>query len=515
MATRTNTIESVTLEIPQGRLVGLGERDVRAFRGIPFAKPPVGRLRWRMPEPAEPWAGVRDATRFGPVCPQAPTPFDSLFGGSLSVQSEDCLYLNVWAPGPERTPHPVIVFIHGGAFVIGAGSQSIYSGAHLARRGVVVVTINYRLGVFGLLDLPDATAGRACGTGAEALADQLLALDWIKRNISAFGGDPGNVTVMGESAGGMSITALLASPLARGLFHRAIIQSGTAHVGLVRERSERLARAVLAALSLGPEDVRRLADIPAAQLVKAQIGVIAAAHGGKGVQRLGRLPFQPALGGPILPVRPIAAIREGAARGIPLLCGTTREEWKLFTAVDPRLRLMSANQFEARLARSAADAALMLAKVYSAGSPFDRFNAYMTDRIFGVPTARLGEAQSRFAPVYAYRFDWRSRLLGGIFGACHALDLGFVFGTYAAGPAAAFFGTGAAADSLACAMMDCWVAFARTGDPSTHASGPWPGYDGDKRATMIFGDGPPRVANAPDGERIDAWNAVPESRLEP
>lgn len=513
MNRRSDSIETVELETPLGRLVGVRRADVSEFRGIPFAKPPVGVLRWRMPEAAEPRAGLRDATRFAPVCPQAPTPFDSLVGGSLKAQSEDCLHLNVWTPGWEGRRRPVMVWIHGGAFVIGAGSQSIYNGARLASRGVVVVTVNYRLGVFGFLDLCGIGAGQPCGTGIEGFADQLLALDWIGRNISAFGGDPDNVTVFGESAGAMSIAALLASPLAKGLFHRAILQSGSGHVGHIGERSQRLARAVLDAL---PIDSRgQPVELSSTELLRAQIAILASAHAGKDMRRLGRLPFQPAIGGPLLPLRPIEALRQAAARGIALLCGTTRDEWKLFTALDPRRRLTSAARFEALLTRTAAATATVLREVYSTGSPYERFNAFMTDRMFAVPTARMLNAQSRFAPVYAYRFDWRCRLLGGVFGSCHALELGFVFGTYAPGPASAFFGKGPAADALADSMMDCWTAFACSGDPSTKSVGEWPCYDPDRRATMIFGDGAPHLADAPDRARIDAWDAVPDFKLEP
>ncbi len=229
--------ESVCLEAPDGRLAGERSGDIFVFKGIPYAKPPVGSLRWRMPEAPEPWAGVHDATRFGPICPQAPTQIELLMGGTLGAQSEDCLYLNVWTPGCGDAKRPVMVWLHGGAFVIGAGSQGIYNGAHLAARDCVIVTINYRLGAFGFLNLSDATGGQLPGTGSEGIADQIFALHWVRRNIACFGGDPENITVFGESAGGMSVATLLSSPAANGLFHKAIVQSGAAHVGYDRERS--------------------------------------------------------------------------------------------------------------------------------------------------------------------------------------------------------------------------------------------------------------------------------------
>jgi para-nitrobenzyl esterase len=513
MDRRTDEAETVTIETADGRLAGERKEGVLSFTGIPFAKPPVGPLRWRMPEPAASWAGVRDATQFGTVSPQAPTQLESLMGTTIGEQSEDCLFLNVWTPGCDGVKRPVMVWIHGGAFVIGAGSQGIYNGRQLAKRDVVIVTINYRLGAFGFLDLSDATEGRLPGTGAEGLADQILALDWVKRNIAVFGGDPGNVTVFGESAGGMSIGALLASP--RGLFHKAIPQSGAAHIGYDRERAARVAHALLQGLGLAPGDAARAVDAPYGAILKAQIALLANSRDGKDPHKLGALPFQPTIDGTILPSRPIDAVREGSARGIALLTGTTREEWRLFTAADPRLRLMSTGKFADRATRLAKDAAPAILDAYGEGSPFERFNAMMTDKNFTVPAARLAEAQAAFAPAFVYRFDWRSPLLGGIMGSCHALELGFVFGTYDTKLARSFFGKGPAADALSSAMMDSWTAFARSGDPSTSATGAWPGYEPDTRRVAIFGDGAPHLAGAPNETRRRAWDQIPERKLGP
>ncbi len=511
--TDAGTNETFALDTPSGRLVGTRQRGVLAFRGIPYARAPVGPLRWRMPEPLDAWAGARDATRPGPVCPQAPAPFDSFLGGALSTQSEDCLYLNVFAPSPDGAKRPVMVWIHGGAFVIGAGSQAIYDGSRLAARDAVVVTINYRLGVFGFLALAGATGGAANGTATEGLADQIMALDWVRRNIAAFGGDPGNVTIFGESAGAMSVAALLAVPAADGLYHKAILQSGAAHIGYDREQAGRVAQAVLNALPLSPQDAHLLADMPAALLLKAQTAVLASAHDGKDVQKLGRLPFQPAIDGQLLMERPIDALRRGTASSIPIIAGTARDEWKLFSAADPRMRLMSLGGFEARLAHVGGESTPALLQAYAAGSAFDRYNAFMGDRTFAVPTERLLEARAGAASSFAYRFDWRSRLLGGIFGSCHALELGFVFGTHGDGVASAFFGKGELAQQLAHDMMESWTAFARTGDPTTTATGSWPHYTTDQRPTMIFGDGSPHAVMAPERARMDAWRNVPDRKI--
>src|SRR4051794_11180242 len=251
-------IESAIIDAPCGRVAGVRISDIFAFKGIPYAKPPVGELRWRWPESLSPWAGVGDATHFGPICPQAPTQIEALLGGSLGEQSEDCLYLNIWTPSCDDARRPVMVWIHGGAFVIGAGSQGLYNGRHLAAHDCVIVTINYRLGAFGFLNLRDATNGALPATGAEGIADQVLALHWVKRNIAAFGGDAGNITIFGESAGGMSVSTLLTLPAARGLFHKAIAQSGAAHIGYTRERSALMARAFLDEPGVSPGDAATL-----------------------------------------------------------------------------------------------------------------------------------------------------------------------------------------------------------------------------------------------------------------
>ncbi len=516
MDRETDTIETITTETALGRLAGMRKGAIASFKGIPFAKPPVGVLRWRWPASVDPWSGVRDATRFAPTCPQAPTQIEALMGMAMGEPSEDCLYLNVWTPACDDARRPVLVWIHGGAFVFGAGSHGVYNGRALAARELVVVTINYRLGAFGFLALGPQSQGRAPGSGAEGLADQIAALDWVKRNIAAFGGDPGNVTVFGESAGAMSVATLLASPPARGLFHKAIAQSGAAHVGHDGEHAARVAHAFLEEMGLAPGEAHKALDAPYSALIAAQISLLAKTNAGKDSRRLGALPFQPAIDGALIAARPIQSLRDGAAKGIALLTGTTREEWKLFTAADPRLRLMSAKNFAGRVGRLAGDAAPAMLAVYEdEGSPFERFNALMTDKAFAVPAARLLEAQQPVAPVFAYRFDWRSNFLGGLMGACHALDIGFTFGTHNRRLAGAFFGTGAPAETLACDMMDAWAQFARSGDPSTPASGVWPRYETQARPTMIFGDGAPHLSHAPNEARLRAWDGVPEHILGP
>jgi para-nitrobenzyl esterase len=496
---------TANVEIAQGWLQGFAKDGVLRFNGIPYAAAPVGPLRWRMPEPPRAWAGVREASRFGGIAPQIKSAAEALIGGTPGEQSEDCLYLNIWTPSLEGTKRPVMVWIHGGAFATGAGSLGTYNGKYLAARGdVVVVTINYRLGAFGFLNLRDASDGKLPGTGAEGLADQIAALRWVKANIDGFGGDPDNVTVFGESAGGMSIGALLAAPAARGLFHKAIAQSGAAHIGRDRDRSAKIARLLLDKLS------GEVANAPMEAILAAQGALLDEPRDTSG------LPFGPTIDGDILPERAIAGVRAGSAKGIAVLTGTTADEWKLFTAARAKLRLMDTAKLRRYTAALVGEAqADGLLKAYGEGSAFDRWNAVMTDHSFAVPAARLLEAQAAYAPVYAYRFDWRSPLLGGVLGSCHALELGFVFGTFNEKRAGLFFGTGARAQALSEAMMEAWIAFARSGDPSCAQTGPWPRYDAATRQTMILGDGDPHPASAPHDGRRAAWDAIAEDRIGP
>ena len=499
---------AIIVETAQGRLEGHSRDGVLRFNGIPYARPPVGPLRWRAPEAPEPWPGIRDAALFGQIAPQLRSAAEALIGGTPGEHSEDCLYLNVWTPGTDGK-RPVMVWIHGGAFVTGAGSVGSYNGKFLAARGdVVVVTINYRLGALGFLNLRDATDGKHPATGTEGLSDQVAALTWVKENIARLGGDPDNVTVFGESAGAMSIGALLAMPSARGLFHKAILQSGAAHIGKRRESSAKFAKLLLDKLAI--HDAGQLAAVPLEAIVKAQSEILDERRNGGG------LPFAPTIDGDLLSARAIENVRAGSARGVAMLSGTTMEEWKLFTAARPKLRLMNAaklGQLTENLVGKEHAGALL--DIYREGSNFERWNAVMTDRSFTVPSARLLEAQSAHAAVFSYRFDWRSPLLGGVLGSCHALEIGFVFGTYNVKRAGLFFGSGPKADALSAAMMQSWIAFAHNGNPSAALTGPWPCYDAERRATMMFGDGDPHVTNAPDEARRAAWDTVREERIGP
>jgi len=494
------------VEIASGRLEGGRADGVDRFLGIPYALPPIGARRFRAPEPAAPWSGVRAATEFSGAAPQNALDVGVLPGMEVGRQDEDCLYLNVYTPAADAGRRPVMVWIHGGAFVLGAGSQLLYDGAALARRGdVVLVTINYRLGVLGFLDLEVRFGSGFAGADNLGLRDQIAALEWVRANIAAFGGDPENVTIFGESAGGMSVGALLGSPAASGLFHRAIPQSGAAHNAHDRGASARVADLFLGAF--GSEDPRALRDASVERILKAQLQCTL--HLGE----LGLLlAFQPVAGAGVLPGPPFAAVRAGNAAGVPVMVGTTRDEWRLFEFLDPRQREMSDEGFLKRAAeRVGRGAAASLCDAYRKdapdAAPADHFAAFETDRVFRVPAVRLADAQAQHAPVYGYEFAWPSPAKRGALGACHAIELPFVFGTLDAPGMAAFSGSGPEAERLSGLIMDAWAAFARRGDPSCTALPRWQRHDPATRPTMIL-DRESRLELAPRDRTLRAWEGL-------
>ncbi len=498
---------AVIVETLQGKVAGERLDTHDRFRGIPYAAPPVGALRFRAPQPAAKWAGVRDATRFGASAPQNPS---FLPGMEAGAQDEDCLYLNVYTPRADGARRPVLFWIHGGGFTGGSGGQALYDGGRLAARGdVVVVTINYRLGALGYTHLPgfDANLGQR---------DQIAALHWVRENITAFGGDPAQVTIFGESAGGMAVSTLLGMPGARGLFRGAIAQSGAAHHVHSRESAERVAKAVLDGLGLGATETHKLAEVPVSALLGVQAQVLADQG-----RSLGMLAFAPAIDADTLPRHPLEAVREGAARDVALLVGANRDESKLFrmgmaasaeldeTGLLKRLRA-SLRAFGADEAH-----AEKLVSVYrdaragrASTEPFELLDALDSDRTFRIPAIRLSEAHAATqGRSYQYFFTWCSPARRGTLGACHALELPFVFGTLDAPTMDRFAGKGPEAEALAARMMDAWIAFARTGAPG-HAELPdWPAYDSTRRATLVF-DRDCALAHAPlDAERA-AWDGV-------
>jgi len=500
------------VETRYGRIQGHDGDGLQVFQGIPFAAPPVGVRRFAPPAPPEPWAGVRDCTRYGGSAPQPPILLP-LPGMDVGPQSEDCLYLNVWTPACDDARRPVLVWIHGGAFVIGSGSQTIYDGSHLARRGdVVVVTVNYRLGALGFLHTaelcPDLGGVANCG-----LRDQVAALEWVGEHIERFGGDPAQVTIFGESAGGMSVGSLLGAPSARGLFARAIPQSGAAHNLHTAETATAAAAHLLETLGTTPAGAARvLREIPSEKLRDAQ----AQASLSLGT-RLGLLPFQPVVDGDFLPKPPLEAVREGLSAEVGLMIGTTRDEWKLFGFLDPSLQGLDREGLVARLSGHTPDPAALVEayrKAHEAeGLPAEARDLYFaleTDRVFRIPAHRLAEAQhAHGAPVYFYRYDWEAGFGGGMLGACHAVELPFVFGATGGEGADFFAAVGPEAERMAELTMDTWLAFARSGDPSHPGlpDGRFERWDPERRATLLFAR-ELRHVDDPAGAQREAWRGI-------
>src|SRR5262245_22038149 len=499
----------------QGRIEGEEVGGLAIFRGIPYAAPPVGARRWLAPQPAEPWSGVRKATAFGGTAPQNSVVLDVLPAFVIKEpQTEDCLYLNVWTPRADGARRPVLVWIHGGAFTIGSGAQTLYDGAALAKRGdVVVVTINYRLGALGFLRLAELTNGAIPSTGNEGILDQVAALAWVRENIAAFGGDPDNVTIFGESAGGMSVGTLLGLPGARGLFHKAIPQSGACSTAVARPRAVRIAEIYAQKLGVG-RSADALRSATPEQVLQAQ-AALAPAPGTVVDPEIGGMPLAPVADGEVQPRLAIESLAAGSASGVAVMIGSTRDEWKLFLPADPANFTMTDDTVLRRCEQRMGPSARGLIEAYRKArsergepvTPTELWSAIETDRIFRMPGLRAAEAQTAHDPrVYSYLFTWCSPMMGGMLGACHALELGFTFGTYKRPGMGDFSGSGPAADALSERMMDAWLAFAKTGDPG------WARYTAADRTTALFGERC-EIAGAPFEEERRAWDAVPPAAI--
>ena len=494
------------VEVQGGRVRGVHRHDHWSFSGIPYASSPAGPARWRPPAPPEPWTGIRSADRFGPVAPQAPSLIDVSLGGRPEEQSEDCLRLNIWTPGLDGGRRPVMVWIHGGSFVGGSGSGGLYRGGTLARDGdVVVVTLNYRLGMLGFLAHPALASDSGSwldgeewtGFGNWGLADQVAALRWVREHITDFGGDPDNVTLFGESAGGMSVSALLAVPAARGLFHRAIVESGGPYA-YGPDQAASVAEQLAAQLGV-PMTRAGLEQVPADALVEA---VVSFDQRGGHRDDSGLL-MMPVVDGGLLSVDPTSAVAAGSVADVPLLIGTNRDEMSFFTFGNPALNALDLDGLRRWMRRLTPDPGAtnsVITAVTEARmargepvTPRDLWVAIATEFVFRIPSVRLADAhRSAASPgvgTYVYLFTWSSPLLDGYLGSCHALEIPFVFGTVQNPAIQGFSGGGPEALTLSSSIRQAWAAFARTGIPGTYSAwdpelrptavlGPWPGRPG-------------------------------------
>jgi para-nitrobenzyl esterase len=506
---------STRVQTRNGRLEGEQRDSHIAYRGIPYAKPPIGALRFRAPQPAENWSGVRNAHRFAPSAPQggSETPYMEAQG----EQSEDCLYLNVYTPSSEGKK-PVLFWIHGGGFVLGSAASELYDGGPLAERGdAVVVTINYRLGALGYLYL-GAHGGDSIGASSNlGQLDQIAALEWVRDNIEAFGGDPENVTIFGESAGSMAVCTLLVMPAARGLFQKAIAQSGASLEVMQREAAAAITGRLLDVLEIPTNDLERIRDVDVRRLVATQIVPEVRASGGTG--------YAPVIDPATLPMHPRDAISSGASAEVPLVIGTNRDEMNLFRMASlreldkPMEPARTMEVIQKGLPRRA-DQISTLIETYR-GSRAERglphgnralIGAIQSDQRFRIPSIRFAEAYRAKQPrTFMYLFTYESPSMRGALRACHALELPFVFGTLSAPYQDRFAGTGPAVTTLSETMMDCWLSFARSGNPNNLNAGDWVPYDPERRATMVF-DTKTSLEDAPYEEERAAWDRLGDLR---
>nr|MDA8341720.1 carboxylesterase family protein [Actinomycetota bacterium] len=455
------------VELDSGRVGGVIRNGVLTFSGIPYAGSVSGSRRWRVAGPATPWGGILMADRFGPLAPQAPPVAGMSIPGEPEERDEDCLTVNVWTPGTIGR-RPVLVWIHGGGFTSGSGAGALYRGGVLAREhDVVVVTCNYRLGALGWLAHPalecgderddsDGTPADLAGVGRRfgnwGLSDQIAALRWVQRNIAGFGGDPGNVMVFGESAGGMSISALLGSPAARGVFQRAVVQSGPPYWHTPEQAAAATER--LAAELGVPVERSALERVSAEALVSASEAVAAAARVGTQLP----LPFLPVVGDGVLPVDPLAAVRRGSASDVPLIVGATRDEAAFFAVGAPAFARLDDEQllrWVRRALPTCEDPASLIEGYRQAragrGDPVEPRHLWVaisTDAVFRLPSVRLADAHAGAwsgpagQGTHGYLFTWESPAFGGLLGSCHALDIPFVFGSVARPEVQVFSGGG-------------------------------------------------------------------------
>ena len=508
----------VEVRTSRGTLLGSSEHGLVVFRGIRYARPPVGERRFRPPEPPEAWEGSMAATEFGPACPQGlggppppgaparPPVFGGLFGPGAYGMSEDCLSLNVWTPACDSAMRPVLVFVHGGAFRLGTSTAATYDGSALCASGdVVVVTLNYRVGALGFMHVPELGAVNL------GLLDQVAALEWVAAEIGAFGGDPSAVTVFGESAGAKSIECLLAMPAARGLFRGAILQSSYAPaMGPVV--AQEFARAVAEAAGAG-DDPSALRTLP----VPALLAAVTEVQMRSGPNLWGGS-IGPVVDGSVLPTEPLAAVREGVVPPVPLIVGTNLDEARLFGALGPGgLTVDEAalvQRLDAVLAGARSPSGELVAEAYrrfrsargQSSTPTDVLYAAQTDRMFRQHSIALAEAHSAHQPeVWMFLFTWPSQSQDGVLGACHALELPFVFGTLG-GPTAELTGTDEAAQGLSSTLRSAWLGFARTGMPPAELG--WPRYEPGRRATLDLGRAV-RVLEAPEESERRFWSDGP------
>lgn len=513
---------TTAVEISSGKVRGMRSSGVSSFLGIPYGADTSSR-RFQPAVAPQPWTDVRDCFTFGAQAPQgrlniagmgdgakmdltspAARAIVGIFSSAMNTgakQSEDCLFLNVYTPdaSPVRR-RPVMVWLHGGGFAMGAGGVSAYDGSGLCQRDVVVVTLNHRLNAMGYLYL-GALHEDFADSGNVGQLDIVLALQWVRDNIAAFGGDPRSVTIFGESGGGSKVGTLLGMPPAKGLFHKAIQESGPVVKMVEKADAVEIAERTLAALGVANSDVHQLQTMDYRQVINAASSIQLPAAG------LNPRTLSPVVDGRSLPAHPFHPTATEISRDIPLIIGTNKDEWTLFMGMDPDFGKMTEQQAHDRFEAALGDRAAAEFKTYKDLRPSDAptywVTALMTDLIMrsnSIIEAQRKSAQNA-APVYMYRFDWESPVAQGALRAFHGLEVPFVFNNTSSSLAGTV--SGSQTSSLAVDLSQAWVNFARTGNPSRKDL-EWPRYEAKKRQTMIF-DVPSRVVSDPERSKRELW----------
>ena len=509
-----NRAAGATVQTTGGRLRGYVDNGVQVFKGVHYGASTAGANRFMPPQKLQPWTGVRDAFDWGPRAPQVVggEPAEMIPTDPREAQGEDCLVMNIWTPNAGNGQRrPVMVWLHGGGYASGSGSYSIYDGRELARKhDVVAISVNHRHNILGYLHLAHFGGKWATATNAGML-DIVAALEWVRDNIAAFGGDPRNVTIFGQSGGAGKVSTLMAMPAARGLFHRAIAQSGAAVTGTPVEQAIKTTEQVLQRLSITPDRLDQLQKLPFTQLVDVMRPAPGAPPGpGPGAG----LSFGPVVDGKSLPTNPFDPAAPALAASVPFLTGTTATEVTFF-APDDQLRPIDDATLRTRvkgLLKVTDQDADRLIATYRKNEPgrdnIDLFLRLSTDNSFfrlGVETQAERKAAQRGAPVYMYRFEYYSPVREGRLKAMHCMEIPFVFDNLAGGQV--YTGNGPVAQRIADQMSAAWVAFARNGTPNHRGIPQWPAFNATQRATLVFGP-ETRAANDPGREQRLALKAI-------